>query len=90
MVERQIIVTNKLGIHARPAARIVQTANQYKSDIRLITATDQADAKSILNVLMLCALVDTPVTIRATGADEKEAVEAVAALFADKFGEEAN
>jgi phosphotransferase system HPr (HPr) family protein len=88
MVERQIKVTNSLGVHARPAAKIVQAANQFKSEIRLITQSAQADAKSILNVLMLGATFDTPITISASGVDESEAVDSIAALFTQKFNEE--
>ncbi len=88
MVERQIKVTNSLGVHARPAAKIVQAANQFKSEIRLITRGAQADAKSILNVLMLGATFDTPITISASGVDESEAVDSIAALFTQKFNEE--
>ncbi|MGA3050394.1 MAG: HPr family phosphocarrier protein [Chitinispirillaceae bacterium] len=88
MVELQIKVTNTLGLHARPAAKIVQTANQYKSEILLITANAQADAKSILNTLMLAAIFNTPITIRASGIDEREAADSIATLFAQKFDEE--
>ncbi len=88
MVELQIKVMNSLGVHARPAAKIVQTANQYKSEIRLVTANTQADAKSILNVLMLAAIFNTPITIRASGIDEREAADSIAALFTKKFDEE--
>jgi phosphocarrier protein len=88
MVELQIKVINTLGVHARPAAKIVQTANQYKSEIRLITANAQANAKSILNVLMLAAICNTPITISASGIDEREAADSIAALFAQKFDEE--
>ncbi len=88
MVERQIKVINSLGVHARPAAKIVQAANQYKSVIKLISENGQADAKSILNVLMLGATCDTAITISASGIDEIEAVDSIAALFAQKFDEE--
>lgn len=88
MVEREIKVINTLGVHARPASKIVQTANRYKSNISLCRGKTMADAKSILNVMMLGANYDTSVTIRASGEDEKDAVNAIASLFEQKFNEE--
>jgi phosphocarrier protein HPr len=88
MVEREIKVTNSLGIHARPASKIVQMANRYKSKISLFRDKTVADAKSILHVMMLGANFDTSVTIQASGDDEREAVDAIAALFEQKFNEE--
>lgn len=88
MLERTIKVINALGIHARPASKIVQTANKFKSRIWLIKDTTTANAKSILHVMMLGANFNSLVTIRASGEDEKEAVDAVASLFEQKFNEE--
>ena len=88
MLEREIKVINTLGVHARPASKIVQTANKFKSRISLIKDGATADAKSILHVMMLGANFDSPVTIRASGEDEKEAVDAIAALFEQKFNED--
>jgi phosphocarrier protein HPr len=88
MVEREIKVTNTLGIHARPSSKIVQTANRYKSRIVLCKDGNTADAKSILHVMMLGANYDSTLTIRASGEDEREASDAVAALFEQKFNEE--
>jgi phosphocarrier protein HPr len=86
--ERQIKVINALGVHARPASKIVQTANKFKSKILLYKDNSTADAKSILHVMMLGANFEAMITIRATGDDELAAVEAIAALFANKFDEE--
>jgi phosphocarrier protein HPr len=88
MVEREIKVINSLGVHARPSSKIVQTANRYKSKISLYKDDIAADAKSILHVMMLGANYDTLVTIRASGEDEKEAADAITALFEQKFNEE--
>lgn len=88
MMEREIRVINTLGIHARPASKIVQTANRFKSKICIVKDKATADAKSILNVMMLGACFESLVTIRASGVDEKEAVDAMAALFEQKFNEE--
>jgi phosphocarrier protein HPr len=88
MVEREIKVINTLGVHARPASKVVQTANRFTSRICLIKDATTADAKSILHVMMLGANFDTMVTIRASGEDEEEAVDALASLFEQKFNEE--
>ncbi len=79
---------NSLGIHARPASMIVQTAIKFKSQVSIVKEGTTADAKSIMNVLMLGAECGTTVTIRASGPDEQDAVEAVALLFDQKFKEE--
>lgn len=88
MKEQQIKVINSLGIHARPASMIVQTAIKFKSQVSIIKEGTTADAKSIMNVLMLGAECGTTVTVRANGPDEQEAVKAVALLFEQKFKEE--
>lgn len=88
MLEREIKVINALGVHARPASKIVQTANKFKSKIWLIKDNATADAKSILHVMMLGANYNSLVLVRASGEDEKDAVEAIAALFNLKFNEE--
>jgi phosphocarrier protein HPr len=77
-----------LSYHARPASKIVQTANKFKAKISIIKDKATADAKSILHVMMLGANFDSTVIIRASGDDEKEAIEAITALFQQKFNEE--
>ena len=88
MVEREIQVTNKLGLHARPAAMLVQTASKFKSEIWLKKEDIEANAKSILSVMMLAAEVGSRVIIKAEGEDEEEAIETLARIFEEKFGEE--
>jgi len=88
MIEREIVVVNSLGIHARPASLIVQTATGYESDIYIIKDDVTADAKSIMSVMMLAAAFNSTVVVRADGPDETEAVAAVVKLFEDKFNEE--
>lgn len=88
MVEKRIEVTNKLGLHARPAAMLVTTAGKFKSEISLRKGEVDANAKSILSVMMLAAEVGSFVTITAQGEDEEQAAQAVAQLFEQKFGEE--
>jgi phosphocarrier protein HPr len=88
LVERTIQVINKLGLHARPAAMLVQKASKFKSEIRLKKDDIEANAKSILSVMMLAAEVGSLVTIKAEGEDEQEAVDALTQLFEEKFREE--
>ncbi len=88
MVERKIQVINKLGLHARPAAMLVQKASKFKSEIKLQKEDIEANAKSILSVMMLAAEVGSFVIIKAEGEDEEQAVKAIAELFEEKFGEE--
>ena len=88
MVERTITVINSLGIHARPASLIVQTAGRFRSDIQIVKDGIVADAKSIMNVMMLAAAYNTTITIRCDGEDEAGAADAVVRLFENKFNEE--
>ena len=88
MTEKIVKVINSLGIHARPASLVVQTAIKFKSSIQLIKDGAGADAKSIMSVMMLAAAQGSSVTVRAEGEDEAEAVEAVIKLFELKFNEE--
>ena len=88
LVEREIQVTNKLGLHARPAAMLVQTASKFKSEIWLKKEDIEANAKSILSVMMLAAEVGSRVIIKADGEDEEQAIETLAKIFREKFGEE--
>jgi phosphotransferase system HPr (HPr) family protein len=89
MVEQRVMVTNRLGLHARAAAQLVRTASCFKSALRLerIDGSAAADAKSILSVLMLAAARGTELRATAEGADEQEAMAALRRLFADGFGE---
>lgn len=88
MVERKVEVTNRLGLHARPAAMVVQRANKFKSEIKLQKEDLEVNAKSILSVMALAAEMGSIVIIKAEGEDETVAVEELAKLFEKKFGEE--
>ncbi len=87
MVEKEIVVSNKLGLHARASAKLVQQVQQFKSTIWLIAGGREVNAKSIMGVMMLAAGLGTPLTLRAEGPDEAEALAAVAELFDRKFDE---
>jgi phosphocarrier protein HPr len=88
LVERKVEVTNKLGLHARPAAILVQKASKFKCEIKLQKGDLEVNAKSILSVMALAAEVGSFVIIKAEGEDEAFAVEGLAKLFEEKFGEE--
>ncbi|ADL07628.1 HPr family phosphocarrier protein [Thermosediminibacter oceani] len=88
MFEKTVVVKNKTGLHARPAAMFVQTANKFKSEIFLEKEGKKVNAKSIMGVMSLAISQGTTVTISAQGDDEKEAVEALVELIESKFGEE--
>lgn len=87
MTREQVMITNKLGLHARAAAKLVHTASAFQSEIFIGTEHEEVNAKSILGILTLAATKGTPLVVRADGADEAEAVSAIAELFSDKFGE---
>ena len=88
MTEKEVMVQNKLGLHARAAAKLVNLAGKYHSSITLSTHQLCADAKSILGVLTLAAGKDTVLKIEAEGPDEAESLEALVKLIEDKFGED--
>ncbi len=87
MLKREIEIINKLGLHARASAKLTQTAGQFSSEVFIAKAGRRVNAKSIMGVMMLAAGKGTKVEIEVTGADETEAMDAVAALINDKFGE---
>ena len=87
MTERNVQIVNKLGIHARPAAEIVKTAAKFKSEITIVRDDLEVNGKSIMGVMMLAAECGSTILIRADGVDEAAAIEALAAVIADGFGE---
>lgn len=87
MTQEQVMISNKLGLHARAAAKLVHTASNFEAEIYVGTEHEEVNAKSILGILTLAATKGTPLNVRADGADEVEAVQAIVQLFADKFGE---
>jgi len=88
MIEREVRVTNRAGIHARPAAMIVQTASRFDSLILLGKETEEINAKSIMGIITLGAGYDTVLNLKVEGPDEQEAADAVATLFENRFQEE--
>jgi phosphocarrier protein HPr len=87
MLEKDIVISNKLGLHARASAKLVQLVQGFKSTVWLVSKGREVNAQSIMGVMMLAAGLGTPLTIRADGPDEQNALEAVVALFDRKFDE---
>ena len=87
MIEQRVMITNKLGLHARAAAKLVHTANTFTSEVFVGGDHEEVNAKSILGLLTLAASKGTSITVRADGPDEERAVQALVELFHDKFGE---
>jgi len=88
MTTQSVTVVNQLGLHARAAARFVHLATRFQSQIRVGYGARMMDGKSIMGILLLAAARGTTITISADGADERDAVEALAQLVASGFGEE--
>ena len=85
---RELIIDNRLGLHARAAARLVEVAQQFQSEVTMEKNGRAADAKSVVCLLALECPLGTKVTVRARGEDARPAVSAVAELIEAKFGEE--
>ena len=88
VVETSVIITNQVGLHARPARLLVQTAAQFRSQIQLRHGEKTANAKSILGVLTLGAVLGDTITLHATGEDAEEALKVLTDLVKQKFYEE--
>jgi len=88
MAEKTVTITNRAGIHARPAAVLVQAAKDFKSNIYLEKGRTRINAKSIMGILALAATYRTELKLIAEGEDEEAAVDAIARLFESKFEEE--
>jgi len=87
MQQREVEIVNKLGLHARAAAKLTQLAAKYQSDVALARNNRKVNAKSIMGVMMLAAGKGTRVTLETDGPDETEAMAALVALIGDYFGE---
>ncbi len=87
MLQRDIEIVNKLGLHARASAKLTQLAGQFQSEIWISRNERRVNAKSIMGVMMLAANKGSMVAIETSGPDEAEALEALAKLIGDRFGE---
>jgi phosphocarrier protein len=88
LVEREVKIINRLGLHARPAAMLVQKATKFKSEIKLKKGDLEVNGKSIMGVMMLAAEMGSTLLITAEGEDEVVAVQALIEIIQNKFGEE--
>lgn len=87
LFEKKIVIKNKLGLHARPAALFVQTANRFKCEVEIIKGREKVNGKSIMGIMTLAAGVGTPLTIRTHGDDAALAMEELLKLISNNFGE---
>ena len=88
MLERELTVSNRLGLHARATAKLVQLLSGFRANATLVAKGREVNAKSIMGVMLLAAAQGTPVTVRVDGDDEAAALEAVTALFERRFDED--
>jgi phosphotransferase system HPr (HPr) family protein len=89
LIQKTVKIMNRLGLHARAAALLVQTASGYSSDVVIEKDGVEVNGKSIMGLMMLAAAKGTDVTVKASGVDENDALAGVEKLIADKFNEEA-
>ena len=87
MSERSVQIVNKHGLHARPAAEMVKAASRYNADITISREDLEVNGKSIMGVMMLAAEYGATITLRATGPDAEDAIDALSVLVASRFGE---
>jgi len=87
MPDLDIVVSNKLGLHARAAAKLTQLAGQFNSEIFISKGAQRVNAKSIMGVMMLAAGIRSAIKVEANGSDAERALDAIQKLFDDKFGE---
>jgi phosphocarrier protein len=88
MLQRELEIVNKLGLHARASAKLTQIAGRYQSQVTLARAGRRVNAKSIMGVMMLAATRGSRVEVETEGPDEAEAMEAITALIANRFDED--
>ena len=88
MIQQLIQITNKSGLHARPAAHLVKTAGQFESDIKILKDGLEVNGKSIMGVMMLAAEPGSELVFEITGSDEQEALQAILELIENNFNEE--
>lgn len=86
-MKQEILIINKLGLHARASTKLTQTASQFKSDIWIERNGRRVNAKSIMGVMMLAASKGSTITLETNGGDEIEAMDALVALINNRFGE---
>ncbi len=88
MIQKEVDITNKVGLHARPASLLVEAAHKFRSRIWVEKGSQVADGKNIMSLLLLSADKGSSIKIRAEGSDAAEAVRTLVQLVKNKFGEE--
>ena len=88
MITKKLMILNKLGLHARAAAKVVSTANQFESTIIITKDGKNADARSIMKLLMLSASQGSSISVEVNGADQSDAMKSIEKLFNNKFDEQ--
>lgn len=88
MIKREFVIKNRLGLHARAAAQLVKTANRFRSEIHVEKEGTEVNGKSIMGILMLAAPQGSRIAVTVTGEDSIEAMEALAELIENGFGED--
>ena len=88
MQSRNFTIKNRLGLHARAAAQLVQTASKFTSEVVLIKEDVEVNGKSIMGILLLAAPIGTNICVNVTGTDEEQAMQTIADLIEDGFGED--
>jgi len=88
MIEKEFVVKNKLGLHARPAGLFVQTANKYKSQVRIFKGDQEVDGKSVMGLMTLAAEYGAVLKVVVDGEDEKALIDELTNIFENKFYEE--
>ncbi|HEY5521717.1 MAG TPA: HPr family phosphocarrier protein [Desulfuromonadaceae bacterium] len=88
MLQKDFLIINKLGLHARASALLVKTSSRFSSDVKLAREGVEVNGKSIMGIMMLAASKGSSVSLTVDGADETEAFQAIGELIANGFGEE--
>lgn len=86
-IERELVITNKRGLHARASSKFVQTVERFDADVRVTRCGETVSGTSIMGLMMLAAALGTSILVTATGPQAQEAVDALDALVSDRFGE---
>ena len=88
MIVQEFTIKNRLGLHARASAKLVQTANRFRSEVFISKEGEEVNGKSIMGILMLAAALGAKIEVRVSGEDADAAFSAISQLIEDKFGED--
>jgi phosphotransferase system HPr (HPr) family protein len=88
VIEKEVEIVNRLGLHARAAAKLVHAAGRHSSQVTVVMDGEEVDAKSILGLMLLAAAQGSRITVRCEGQDENEALDSILQLISNRFDEE--